>query len=278
MSSLKYVNHINEEIDLSSEWYLQNGDNLQSWQRSRTSLNGKTIAITPLAQQKTFALAMSSRESNGLLLRDKLYDIVSVDADECKPGKLYMDDWYVTGYVSQSSISLHQYAQDVAMFDFVFESDDPYWTCEHHFSSGDATNLGLDYPHDYPHDFGNALTRIEINNPDVVPSKFKLIIQKQCSNPSITIGNNNYQVDVNLEDGELLVIDTMTDGTKKTITKKSSSGVGTNVFRYRHGIQRKGSGSYIFEPIPSGISLVNWDGTFAWDLTIYERRLQRRWA
>ena len=39
----------------------------------------------------------------------------------------------------------------------------------------------------------------------------------------------------------------------------------------------KGGGSYAFQPLTPGVSEVSWDGTFAFDLTVFEQEGEPPW-
>lgn len=277
---IKYVNHLGTEIELAPpNFHVQSGDEFGTWRLSRTALNGKTVGFSKSAIDRSFSFAIVAQGDNGLALRDALFDIACLDTEASMPGKLYIDGWYAKGYISESTISKHQYEDNVAMYKLLFSSDTPLWTKEHFTTYYGATEaIWLDYPYDYPHDYGQPSGRGLINNPDIVSSEFKLEIQGFCSNPSIVIGSNTYRVDVVLQERELLIIDSMNDGVRKTITKKDVYGNETNVFSLRHGDQKRGSGTYVFEKIPPGVSNVEWNGEFNFQITTYEQRLQRRWS
>ena len=138
---------------------------------------------------------------------------------------------------------------------------------------GAVSAFGLDFPHDYPHDYSMETTKLTINNEDSAPSDFIIRIYGPCVNPYMIIAGNVYQVNVVLLSGEQLIIDS-TD--KSRIVKKGQFGAETNVFE--HAVfGAPGEGTYIFEPIPPGVSSITLQGSFAADLEIVQCRSIPRW-
>lgn len=99
-----------------------------------------------------------------------------------------------------------------------------------------------------------------------------------CKNP-ITVGasfeptfvrifsNNVYQVDISLNVGERLEIDSR----KKTVKLIHSDGYTENVLW--SAIKEY----YIFEKIAAGTQIIAWDGSFAFDLILIDKRSEPLW-
>ena len=95
----------------------------------------------------------------------------------------------------------------------------------------------------------------------------KLIIYGEVTDPSVTIAGHIYSVTGHVDADEYLVIDSRT----KTITKVESDGDRVNWFQYRNKL------NYVFQKIPSGENNVLWDGTFSFNVTLYEERSEPKW-
>jgi len=277
---LSYVNHLGEELNLSEHVYLQDDNNFLSGELSRISINDKTAGFYHASSEKKFTLyIVANTKEEGYELRDKIYEVSEVDSEETKAGRLYLDGWYLTGYFKSLTFSEYMYLDVFCKVDITFVCDSPKWTKEHVFEiSGALARAGLNYPHNYQYNYGGEYGVSRIYNPAVSPTEFKLICQGACSNPSVRIGDNTYRVNVSLLAGELLIINSLDNGTRKTIVKYDNEGNQTNVFQYRYGEQRKGCGTYVFEPIKQGDNVVSWNGQFGIVLTLYEQRMYRRWS
>ena len=82
------------------------------------------------------------------------------------------------------------------------------------------------------------------------------------------IAGNRYEVAVEVNSGGRLVI----DGIAKTIRVYDGYGNWESAFDARRGVQRKNSGSFTFQRVPTGIQQVLWDGSFAFDVVVHEVR------
>ena len=99
-------------------------------------------------------------------------------------------------------------------------------------------------------------------------SKLRLKIYGEAENPSINIAGHIYAVNGRIQTGESLLIDSIT----KTIVLTTATGTKVNWF------DKRNRESYIFEPIPSGINSVSYNGTFGFDVTIVEERSEPKWT
>ena len=84
----------------------------------------------------------------------------------------------------------------------------------------------------------------------------------------IKIGGHTYQVNVGLNSGENLVIDSM----NKTVTKVLQDRDETSAMRYRY---KKES---VFEEIQPGQNELTWSGDFGFDILMYHKRSEPDWS
>ena len=132
----------------------------------------------------------------------------------------------------------------------------------------------LDYPHDYQYDYMESSSSTEITTSVLTPSDVRITIFGAVSNPYIIVGDNRYQVNVNVPAGGYLVI----DGRDKTITLTLADGTQQNAFGYGVRGSGMGGGAYIFEPIKGGAQSVQWSGAFGFDLAWYEDEGEPPWS
>lgn len=112
------------------------------------------------------------------------------------------------------------------------------------------------------------MTNRVLSNTGIVEMPFRLIIYGPCVNPVIYISNHAYQVNCSVESGEHLII----DSSEKTIQLVSNHGIISNKFAQRN------KESYIFQKIPAGSNNITWDGSFGFDITLFEERSEPRWT
>ncbi len=127
---------------------------------------------------------------------------------------------------------------------------------------------GADHPYDYPYDYALTVNGRNIVCNSVGSNAFRLLIYGEAVNPSVVIGGHTYSINGTVAKGETLLIDSM----NKTITLTTATGGQVNWY------DKRNRDSYIFEPIPSGNSIVLWSGEFAFDLTVIEKRSEPRWT
>ncbi len=132
----------------------------------------------------------------------------------------------------------------------------------------------LDYSHDYLYDYSENARPDSIDAGDYMPSAIKLVIFGPATYPSIEIGGNVYEVDVNVPSGGYLLV----DGLAKTVALVTANGTVTNVFDKARRGTGEGSGEYIFQPLPVGESAVTWDRTFGFDVHYYDEEGEPPWA
>ena len=148
-------------------------------------------------------------------------------------------------------------------------------TTTHHDPRTDAGS-GLDYPHDYPHDYGGMSILDTVANTSGMPQPIRLTIFGPCVNPYVIIGPNRYEVDATIPAGSRLEIDGTADA--RTVIMISDTGLRTNLFAKAVRGTGRGSGTYIFEPLPPGTSTISWAGGFEFDLTAIEERSEPPWT
>ena len=125
----------------------------------------------------------------------------------------------------------------------------------------------LDFYVDFPYDYMSEMKGRTLNNTGFVGVNFRLIIYGAAINPVIFISGHAYQVNCQIEENEYLTIDSIA----KTILLTKSDGTVENHFHQRN------RGSYIFEKIPAGNNIVNWDKTFGFDVVMFEERSEPKW-
>ena len=134
--------------------------------------------------------------------------------------------------------------------------------------TADSGNV-LDMPYDLPADLACPKTIQRISNPTASPCGFVCRIFGQATNPQFTVGGNLYRFDdVTVpSDGYMTVI-----GTSLEKSIKVTDGNGDVADRFCSGARGsgKGCGSYCFEPIPSGESILTWSGGFTIEFDLYE--------
>lgn len=201
---------------------------------------------------------------------DRLNDIADVDIISGSPGKLWYGDYYLTCYMIESQPKDYEdifYAIDVEKTIVSFY---PFWINKHTYdfhSYDTASSNNKRYLGKYPYRYANGLNSSYIINPHFTDANFQMIIYGPVINPMVTVGGTPYLVNIVLEEGEYLVIDSRDE----TVTKVMNNGERVNAFHNRQ------KGWKFFQKIPPGRQMISWTGKFEFDLIIYEERGEPRW-
>ena len=98
-------------------------------------------------------------------------------------------------------------------------------------------------------------------------SNFIITIFGNVQSPTLYIGDHEYTVNVNVDTGEHLTIDSI----EKTITLVKSNGEQVNCFNNRN------KDSYVFKKIPVGTSQITSTGQIYFSITLLEERSEPKW-
>lgn len=210
--------------------------------------------------------------SERIAVRNSLFEVFESDILAGKKGRICIGNWYLKCWITAIENSSYLIHRDFTKADLTVITDEPFWIKEKIFSYR-AVNVsasgGIDFPFDLPIDLQSSnVGQNTVSNSQIFPAAFKITVYGPSSNPvMIKIGGHTYQVNVGLNSGENLVIDSM----NKTITKVLQDRAETSVMRYRY---KKES---VFEEIQPGQNELIWSGDFGFDILLYHKRSEPDW-
>ena len=185
------------------------------------ALNASTVQL----EAKCADLTMLDTASN---LFDADIRALASTGNRNKAGTITVDGWaqaaLITGIEpSQDLPNPAKYALTVALLDGVWRK--PADT--QHFLPDDCNPAStLTTPYDYPLRLQGANARRQRHQHHGAPMPFKMVIFGPCTNPSITIGGNRYELTMTIPIGAYVTIDSQTG--HKTITMTDINGGTTN--------------------------------------------------
>lgn len=221
-------------------------------------------------------LEATCADLNVLDVAGELFDAdvkaVASSRSKADSGLLTVDGWSQTAFVTGIEPSYDppgpaKYTLTVALLDGLWRKRDDV---QHFWSDALQPGLDLDYPHDYMPTTRNA----SVVNSAVSAMPFEMVIYGPVSEPSITMGGNTYELHMDIPSGAYVTINSV-EG-QRSIVMTAENGDLTNVFAKGERGTGMGSGSYIFEPLPSGEHQVQWKG-FGFDLTVIRERSVPAW-
>lgn len=201
---------------------------------------------------------------------NKFYETVEKDVLDMKPGRLYIGRQYMKCYVMASKKTEWEHGIEQMDIDVTFVTDNPNWVEETEYNFDIiqviSTNNKL-YPYKYPYRYANGMNVKEINVDHFYSVNFLLRVYGPTVNPMVSIGGHPYLVNIILEFGEYLEVDSQNG----TVIKKKANGESVNAFHNR------ANEDGVFQKISPGLQEVNWSGAFKFDLILYSERGEPAW-
>lgn len=288
--SIKYINHLNEELDLSGDIYQIDTEalldyewNLDSSDRgnfaSKISRFYRNNANNPITVS---IYADSKQELNENMKR--FFEVVEKDVLTNQAGKIVVTSLYYYDCFVISAVNTYwnepQQLTNGKYFmnkEIQLYSPRPFWYKTEDTIQFGKTEQGGEpedpehtryYPHGYPYDYYASTGAInEIVNSNIDSADFLMVMHGPVEDPYVTIGETTYAARIELGSNERLELNTR----EKTIVRAKPDGTRENIFMYR------GLDDYIFEKIAPGKNAVVWSGEFTFSITMYQRRSEPIW-
>lgn len=268
MRELKYTSHDGTTIDLNTDslWVAD----LQEMRGFAWTYTLATRGIKSASRNASTAKMTIRTKTPGEL--DAVQTAFESDVQAVQPGILTVDgEWTQRAFIVGSSLGLVPWPQ-FAQVDYTVVLCDGVWRralpVQHFFPMSAGTGSQLDLPTDLPTDLAPSKIALQVDNPTGKAAEFTAIIFGPCVNPAFQIGTNTYEVDVTVAAGGYISLSAT--GLEKSIHLTADNGDLSDVFDKGKRGSGSGGGSYVFEPIPAGDSLLTISGNFGIDLTLYD--------
>lgn len=268
-----YVNNDGEKVIFGENGLFANYNDLRDYEWSFSDDNRIVSGFYKDVSSKSIpAVIVKNSLSERIEARNRIFEAVEKDVLSGKKGKIYIGEWYLNCWITAIENSNYLRHADFSKIELTVTTDDPFWYRNEMFSfsaiSGTATG-GIEFPFDFTFDLQQSkLGQNNIDNSEPFPAAFQITAYGPCSeNVSIKIGGHTYQVNVGLNAGENLVIDSK----NKTITKVLQDRSEISAMRYRY---KKES---VFESIQPGNNELTWNGNFGFDILLLHRRSEPDW-
>lgn len=274
LDKAKYVNHLNQSIFFGQDGIFLTDNNLMGYEWDYDSDYEEVTNLRKTITEKSYTVIILARtKEQGLEKANSLIETFEQDTLMQTAGRIYIGDYYCSCFIKSISPAEWFYTKRYVKFSVTMLTDSPDWIKENTenffiLDPEQADDAAKKYPSKYPYYYINDQTARTIVNPSIVPADFKMRIYGPTTNPLIVIGDNTYQVKASVDAGERIEIDSRA----RSIILISGTGDITN--QIWSAVKDQG---YIFEPIPTGVSVLAWNGTFAFDLVIYDVRSMPKW-
>lgn len=247
----------------SNSWKYASVEN----QRKKNVIN---IFYKGITQKNVTISVFADNKEEFESIMSELHDLTEYDVINNTPGKLYANGYYLECFFVSKEYADYEEAFYAIEISVEIIAANSIWIKEHDylFRSADVTdNVGKRYPHKYPYRYPNGLKDSYVQNSYIAECNFSLYVFGPILNPQIIIGEHIYLVNVLLETGEYMVINSR----EKTVKKVMNNGTIVNIFDNR---DKENS---VFQKISQGRNSVRWSGRFDFTLKLYEERSEPKW-
>ena len=203
-----------------------------------------------------------------------LHEVIDYDVINQTKGRLYYGDTYKEGWFYAGTPESYRKSDHMIKLDLKFITDDSAWIKETTMTvtgkaiSGGGTegvNTLTDYPVDMAYDLVNDEKVVDV---DISAEAFvKLVINGSATAPKITIGDNIYEVDYSIKEGERIEI----DGREKTVKMYDINENEFNIFSFRNREHD------IFAKLKDGNNIIKSNGSYSYTLMLVEERSMAEW-
>lgn len=240
----------------------------------------KIVKFEKYMKEKKFQVLLSGLDNHDYLGNLELFlQLTDVDINNLQQGKLWVDDYYLEGYIFASAkpkrylnttktliecslICEKGNWQSEELYRFI-----PYGTDEH----DDYTGYGITYPYEYPYDYSAPFNSKIIVNESYLDTDFEITIYGPVNRSSdcyISIAENLYRIKRTLGVSDYLKINSKT----KTATIYRNDGTQENVFAYRD------KNYNLFEKIKGGRNVVLKRDSVAADVKLFYERSEPKYT
>lgn len=274
LDKMIYTNHVNETITFGDFPYFANYNDLRNYEWAYTSANSKILSFQRgIVKHKLPVVIVCESEAEGITRRNALFEVIEKDVLANKHGTLQIGEYKLQCFVIASEKSDFLESKRSMTVKLTIVTDRSFWLKEKKYvftekGGGETVETEfLDFSYDFPYDYANDLNAMEVVNDNFVNTAFKMTIYGGCINPQITINGHVYEVNCTVEEGEILIIDSIA----KTVKLQKADGTTVNKFASRN------KESYIFEKIPAGDCRLSRNDQFRFDLALLEERSEPKW-
>lgn len=244
----KYVNHLNQSIDFGSGGVFITSSELRDYEwEYDTDYDEITNFHKGVKEKKMKIIISASSEEEGIEKRNDIFRFLKLyscgTVRKTVSGRLLSYCYIVASKKAKWYLTKRYIEIEVTI-----ATDQPDWVQEREFNflKTEGTTIETDnlkkYPYKYGYYYLNQVSSSSINNVSITESDFVLRIYGSVSKPLVKIGDNTYQVNVSLNAGERLEIDSR----RKTVKLVHTDGYTENV------LWSAAKEYYIFEKIVAG--------------------------
>ena len=285
MANIKYVSSSNVEFNLLSFEFAK-----------LKTANFHKVKWTPEVEQKQFGVKINRFTKSAQTFdctfyfkgdaaqrKQQIDDFIFQTEQDCsrlKLGRIYWDEQYIDVFFNSHDTHPVDSGMNWTEIQGQFYAPFPFWIDEQTLIirpsessvkgypenvKGYPLDRSLVYGYEYAYPYASTAVVIDVDTP--ISSDFMAIAYGPTNQVQFFIAGHKYQVNYALRNGQYMVIDTRdTTPMNRRAYVMNENGTIVNVFDYRDPT------SLLFEKIPNGSVVLDYDRTFGIDLTIFQER------
>lgn len=267
---IRYVNSEGVEVILNKEPYKVLMSDLTDYDSVEVEHNGKIACFTKEITERDLNIDIISNSKEATQeLCNKLNEVFEKDIYNDVAGKIYINDYYMRCFIKSCKKSKRGNGV-IRSYEYTLITDYPFWIKETTYQylpeppeAVKYTELeeGIMFP-EFPFDFYTETGEEVLINPSFNDSNFIMTIYGFAENPQLNIAGRPYKVEATINEGEQLVINSLTH----TVQKIGRLGEITNLYNARGKIYS------VFKKIPPGTNTLQWSGGFGVDIKLFDER------
>ena len=278
---MRYINHLGEIIQFGTTYYANYND-LRDYAWTYSTEFNRVVNFRRSVTEKAIPILIKcASSSEAATLKNRFFSITEKDVIADMPGRFWIGEYYYKCYVTQSKKSDYLVDKTYLAVSVVVVSDRPVWTREIStlFQYNAATEVeeitvpSRDYEYGYMYDYTDAGSTGfvgSINNPHFAAVDFIAVINggSGVTAPEIIIGADSHKFTYTIPTDGYVTLNTR----DRTLIATAADGTQMNIFAKRD------KSNDIFAQIKSGISGVNWNGAFDFEITLLIERSEPEWT
>lgn len=273
IETLKYVNHLGDVFEFGKNGVYANENDLRNYSWKYDEKRNRVENFRRSVTQKSIPVILfANTEAEGMEIKNRMFKTFEKDVIAGKKGRIWIGDYFMECFITESRKSGYTNSKKEMNVSLKIVSDKGTWIKEVPFQYLWETEyedmLGKGYEYGYEHDYTNVSGHESmIQNNHFCESDFVLRIFGYAENPEIAIGKNIYKLNLTVNEGEFLTLNTV----EKSIILTKTDDIEVNVF------SKRDRSHYIFNKIATDVSKIYWNGNFDFDIILLTERSEPEW-
>lgn len=274
---VKYVNCSGKTVNLNQLPYKMLISDILDYESDVVENDGKISGFSKkfMLQREVNIDVHRLKTKSARVSLNELTNIFESDIENGIPGRLYIDDSYMTCFFFGRETDRWE-TDNIISCSYKIITDTPVWITEQTVSINPITQTvdsnAKGYPYSYPYSYAQSDTATPIKIDHYAASDFQMRIYGPATSVNITIVGHVYHVDYPVEEGEYMVIDSRDFlPADQRLYLVRNNGQKINIFNYRDPVYS------VFKKIPAGSITIDYNRLYGIDLTIFIERSEPKW-